>query len=145
MSIAFQKALGAFIARVAENHLSPRPLFASDQTEKNFQSRMSWLRALRSSAILHAIWVSLFDVLGCPLGTRVSLGAVLMLSMGQFGKDNAMFEEAITQASPRQVPSSPIRLLGISGHIQLTSILLGEQCRRWGDGIWARPITIVAA
>ncbi|SFJ27482.1 DUF6338 family protein [Planctomicrobium piriforme] len=52
-------------------------------------------RSIVSAAILNAIWAGLWDSVGRSFGIRVDLNSVVMLSMGQFGHEDAHFMSAV--------------------------------------------------
>jgi Family of unknown function (DUF6338) len=88
------------------------------------------VKGLVFAIVLQAVWVALFGGLGLIVGTGVSLRATLMLMSGQFGKDGALFEEALDSVT--RMPH-PVWIFFYFTSACLVSAWLGQRCRAWCD------------
>ncbi len=81
-----------------------------------------------AAAMLHWVWITLFQQIAIFFDARISLPAALMFAMGQFGKDDRNFDFAIRSVT---VPPVPTFVLCYFVTLYLVSAFAGQKCREW--------------
>jgi hypothetical protein len=57
-----------------------------------------------AASVFHFVWFSLFQIVGHPLRIQPRLDVVLMLVLGQFGRDNRHFDYVLSSVTDPPAP-----------------------------------------